>query len=152
MCRLIRSFLLSLSLLLACPMLWAAPTGEGDASSSQYNLLMQARGHELTGIWIMETSADGSVVGTLINEFGVKAFDFLYSGGKAQVQDVVGPLDRWYIRRVLRKDITFILSALPTGQDATLGKRRLVRLDDGAIRVENARFHIRYTLTPLTSD
>ena len=80
-------------------------------------MLMQVRGQEITGICIMNVAPDNSIVGTVVNEFGVKAFDFTFSKGKAKVLNVVGPLNKWYIKKVLRGDFTFILSSMDTSKD-----------------------------------
>lgn len=118
----------------------------------EYQLLMNARGHALTAICMMEPAADGSLVGTIVNEFGVKAFDFTYTRGKARVLNVMGPLNKWYIRRVLRHDFTFLLRHLDDGQDAVQGKRRLTFAADGTIHLTSGRYKIDYTFTPLTQE
>ena len=115
----------------------------------QYHLLMQVRGQEITSICMMNLQPDQSVVGTVVNEFGVKAFDFTYSQGRAKVLNVVGPLNKWYIRKVLRKDFTFLLKNLWSGQDLTEKKRTLTHQPDGIVTLRNDRFKISYTFTPM---
>ncbi len=120
--------------------------------AQEYNLLMQVRGQEITGICVMNTSPENEVVGTVINEFGVKAFDFTYADGKTKVLNVVAMLDKWYIRKVLKKDLTFILSNMPEGKDTVKKKRRISFLPDGSIDMMNSRFNIHYTFTPIKSN
>lgn len=108
---------------------------------------MQARGHEFTGFCIMEQAADGTLVGTLVNEMGVKAFDFTYADGKAKVLNVIAPLNKWYIRKVLQGDFAFILKHINEGKDADKKKRHLRRLPNGDIRMSNDRYKIYYTFT-----
>lgn len=122
-----------------------------DAVSREYNLLMQIRGREITAICVMEMQSDSSIVGTVVNEFGVKAFDFTFDGEKSNVFNVVGPLDKWYIRKVLRGDFTFILSNINSGRDAVKKKRRMTHLPNGDISVSNDRYKIHYTFTPMSS-
>lgn len=117
----------------------------------EYNMLMQVRGQEITGICIMNVAPDNSIVGTVVNEFGVKAFDFTFSKGKAKVLNVVGPLNKWYIKKVLRGDFTFILSSMDTSKDIIKKKRRITFLPNGDIIAINERFKIHYTFTPMTS-
>lgn len=136
-----RSCLRLISLLL---LLWQAP-----CMAQEYNLLMQVRGQEITGICVISTTPENEVVGTVVSEFGVKAFDFTYANGKAQVLNVIAMLDKWYIRKVLRKDLAFILENLPQRQDAVKKKRRLSFLPNGDIEMKNERFNIRYTFTPM---
>ena len=52
--------------------------------SKEYNLQMEVRGQEITSICLMNVEDDGSIVGTVVNEMGVKAFDFTYANGKAK--------------------------------------------------------------------
>ena len=99
-----KNCLLFISLLfLLCQPCVAQETGDS-VVSREYNLLMQVKGQELTSICMMNVSPDGSIVGTVVSEMGMKAFDFTYDHGKAKVLNVVAFLNKWYIRRVLRKD------------------------------------------------
>ena len=110
---------------------------------------MQFRDHNFSSICMMNTSDDGSIMGTVVNEFGIKAFDFTFANDKAQVLNVVVFLDKWYIRKVLRKDLTFILQNLSKGQDVEKGKRRMTFLPNGDIEVVDGKYNIRYTFSPM---
>ena len=109
---------------------------------------MQARGHEITGLCIMDIADDGAIVGTVVNEMGVKAFDFTMVSDKTKIINVIGPLNKWYIKRVLRKDFSFILHYIKGGKDVIMKWRTLRFLPNGDINVENARYKINYTFTP----
>mgnify|MGYP007022088439 CR=1 FL=1 len=122
-----------------------------DVSSKDYNLFMQIRGREITALCVMEVKADSTIVGTVVNEFGVKAFDFSFANGKAKVFNMIAFLDKWYIRKVLRGDFSFILSNIGSGRDAVKKKRRLTVLSNGDICVSNDRYNIHYTFTPMSS-
>lgn len=121
-------------------------------ATKEYNLLMQIRGQEMTSICIMDLSDEQNIVGTVMNEFGVKAFDFTFNGKKAKICNVVGPLDKWYIRKVLKADFTFLLSNIRQGSDVTKKKRKLTFLPNGEVRFTNDKYNIHYVFTPLTSD
>lgn len=123
-----------------------------EVAGQEYNLLMQVRGRELTGVCVMDSRPDGSIMGTVVSEFGMKAFDFTYTNGKAKVLNVVSFLNKWYIRKVLRKDLAFILSNLPQGQTVENKKRKITFSPDGRIDVVNGKFNIHYTFTPMTSE
>lgn len=144
-CLLLISILLTLCI---CPCSAAIAADDTDAGSTlEYNVLMNARGNEVTAIIVIGTEPDGSMLGTMVNEFGVKILDFTYARGKAKVMNVFGPLNKWYIRKVLSKDFTFILSNLGSSQDVTDHKRRMILKDNGDIYVSNDRYKITYTLT-----
>ena len=120
--------------------------------SREYSLITQIRGQEITGICLINISLDSGVVGTVINEMGVKAFDFSYSNGKVNIFNVVNPLNKWYIRKILKKDFWFILSNLDeTGcfKDAVWKKRTLVQTSDNKIVVDDNRYKITYTFIPM---
>lgn len=67
------------------------------------------RGH-ITGILITRCSGD-TIVGTMINEFGVSALSFIYDTkrNKIKLQDVMAMLNKWYIKRVLKKDLSYAI-------------------------------------------
>lgn len=94
--------------------LFLSPSAD-TVSRSEYSVLMKVGQREITGICIMEKEEDGSVAGTLVSEMGVKAFDFTFSGGKTRILNVMEPLDKWYIRRRLRKDFDRIMPILDSG-------------------------------------
>ena len=127
-------------------------TAEGDTVTKEYQLLMQIRGREMTAICVMNVTSDNSIIGTVVNEFGVKSFDFTYSDGKAKVLNVIGPLDKWYIRKVLRGDISFFLSNYDQGKNAMKKKRKLTVMPNGDIIVSNERYNINYTFSPMQGE
>lgn len=120
-------------------------------TSREYHLFMQIKGHDITGICVMDFLSEEDIVGTIMNEFGVKAFDFTFNNGKIKVFHVVGPLNKWYIRKILRKDFSFILSGIRQGKDLIQKKRTLAFLPNGEIRVNNNMYKICYTFTPMNS-
>ena len=120
--------------------------------SKEYSLITQIRGQEITGICLINISLGTGVVGTVINEMGVKAFDFSYSNGKVNIFNIVNPLNKWYIRKILKKDFWFILSNLDeTGyfKDAVWKNRTLVQTSDNKIVVDDNRYKITYTFIPM---
>lgn len=130
-----KNCLLFISLLfLLCQPCVAQETGDS-VVSREYNLLMQVKGQELTSICMMNVSPDGSIVGTVVSEMGMKAFDFTYDHGKAKVLNVVVFLNKWYIRRVLRKDLAYILPKLEPDQECHYKRR-----------------WITYTFTPMNNE
>jgi hypothetical protein len=97
---------------------------------------MQTRGYEITGICVMNISSNGDIVGTIVNEFGIKAFDFIYNQKKVKILNVISPLDKWFIRNILRRDFRYILSDLK-------------RLDMGATIERKSR---KYLFTPIDNE
>ena len=83
---------------------------------------------------------------------GIKVFDFTYANGKTKVMNVLGPLNKWYIRMVLRKDLSFILSNIDGGKDVTHKKRSMTFTSDGDIVVRNDKYNISYTFSIMKDD
>ena len=77
---------------------------------SEYNVMIKARGMDFNGICIMECNDEGLITGTIVSQMGPKIFDFTMSGRRVRVFNVIEPLDRWFIRRRIRKDLSAILS------------------------------------------
>lgn len=77
---------------------------------SEYSVMIKALGMDFSGICVMERNEDGQITGTIISQMGPKIFDFTMSGRRVRVFNVIEPLDRWFIRRRIRKDLSAILS------------------------------------------
>jgi hypothetical protein len=122
------------------------------AEIRQYNLLLQVRRDEISGICVMKMISETEVIGTVINEFGLTAFDFEYKEGETQLSNLPPILDKWYIRRILQEDLSFFFSNLPLRQDKRKRGREITFSPDGEITLENNRFRIKYTFTPIIEE
>lgn len=124
----------------------------GIVSAHEYNVVIDARGRQITGICLIETAVDGSIVGTVVNEFGVKAFDMEYKNGKMRLKNVFKPIDKWYIRRTLRKDMQFLFDNFNSPQNVSDNTRRFSREGNGDRRMENKKQKITYTVSEITAE
>ena len=140
MCLYRRASLLLISLLwmllpaktLAQPLF---PAQAGD--KVRYTAYIEMPKAYISGLCIMANDGQ-DVNGCLFNEFGLSSIAFSYSLAKDKVtlHEVIPMLDKWYIRRVLRKDL-----------------RQLIHcLQQGGTQYQNKRRKITYTLTPLVAD
>lgn len=89
---------------------------------------------EMSGLCIVRKDGGGGAL-SVINQFGIKAFDAIYDGRRNRIKlfNVVGPLDRCRIKRVIAKDL-----------------RPLFQVSDtSAIGITNKRYGINYKLVPL---
>ena len=100
---------------------------------------------------MVSQSPDGQTTGTIVNEYGVMAFDFMIDNGKVKIINVIKPLDRWYIRKVLKKDFCFAFQHMRHCKDLAVGKRRITFRENGDIAVDNDRYNIHYVFTPITA-
>ena len=126
-CLLCISLLLAVSISAQC-----FPSADGERM--RYAAYIEMPKAYLSGICVLLHDGD-EVKGCLFNEFGVTALDFTYCLKKQKVRlhDVLPMLDKWYIRRVLKKDLRQLLGLL----------------QQGVTRYENERQHITYQLTPI---
>lgn len=133
-----RKYLLCVSLLWLSATSLAAqvfPSSEGERM--RYTAYIEMPKAYLSGICILWH--DGDVVkGSLFNEFGVTALDFTYYMYKEKVKlhDVMAQMDKWYIRRVLKKDL----------------RQLMLQLQQGKTTYENQRQNIKYQLTPIAHE
>jgi hypothetical protein len=86
-------------------------------------------------------------MGTVVNEFGINAFDFVYNKEKQEVKliDVISFIDKWYIKKALKEDLEALLS-LNEKKDKN---KEITKQEDDTIILNDKRYKITYTLTPL---
>ena len=88
----------------------------------------------VSGICVLHREGD-TIRGSLFNEFGITALDFSYRLAKKKVKlhTVMPMMNKWYIRKVLKKDLRQLMEGLQNGQTTW----------------KDERYHIDYQLTPL---
>ncbi len=104
------------------------------------------KGH-LSGIFITK-DMDDAILGTMVNEFGITAISFIYDkhSHKIKLENVIGFLNKWYIKRVLKQDIRYCLHILydvPAKDD----KNYIVSMSDGNVTVTNSKRKITYSFS-----
>ena len=135
-------FLLSISIL--CITLLAAPAARAqntfpatEGEKVRYSVQIDFGKAYLSGIGIM-AYVDGEVLGSVFNEFGVSALSFSYNPQKDKVKilSIIGKLNKWYIRSVVKKDM----------------KKVIAVLKEGGTTYTNQKYHITYTFQQLKND
>ena len=119
-----------------------------DEGRQQYGVSITARGAEITGVCIVKTDAEGSR-GAIVNEFGIHALDFMVSVDRRKVKllNVIAMMDRWYVRRVVKKDLRMLFNATADGEQ---GSGRTVTVEpDGTVTLTNTRYKLKYSLKKL---
>lgn len=142
-----KAFLIYISLFLAS-FASASPFSFNKEGRATYNLFMQFKENGITGICIIKAGED-LWKGSVINEFGVKAFDFTYQTGKQKVKllNVTGFMNKWYIKKTIRSDWKYLLS-YPNHKKKDKNHRLTVK-EDGTIILENRKHSIQYVFTPI---
>lgn len=99
------------------------PTENGQRSKYDFSIEM-GRAH-LSGILVIMKD-NGDIRGSLVNEFGISALDFVYNGKKVEIISIMAKLDKWYIKKLLKKDMVRVLSAMSEGQSRYRNEKRKI--------------------------
>ena len=113
----------------------AYPAHPGD--SVLCNAFIEMEKGSISGICAL-VNDDDTIKGAIVNEFGITALDFYYVIDKDEVklENVITMLDKWYIKRVIAKDLRELLHALKGGKTTYY----------------NEKYKIRYALTPMVQN
>lgn len=116
---------LSASSLLKAQQLFPVQAG----NKVRYRVMMEMPKAYISGVCILFNDSS-EVKGSIFNEFGVSAIDFAYdpSKDKVKLHHMMKMLDKWYVKRVLRKDLLAMMHQLENGvyeYDDTKYKLRL---------------------------
>ena len=120
-------YLLCISLLLALPISVQAQTTfpSADGERAKYAAYFEMPKAYVSGICVL-LQEDGLIKGSLFNEFGITALDFTYNPqrDKIKLHSVMKMMDKWYIRKVLKKDLRQVMKTLKEGQTEYTNQRR----------------------------
>ncbi len=118
---------LLLSLLLLCNTAYAQLQAEGH--TNEYKAEIEVRDSYISGVAVLSCSND-TVTGCIFNEFGVSVISFRYHRvrQKVRILDIQKRLDRWYIRRVLRKDILNLMKEMEGGRNEYYDSKYRIKL------------------------
>ena len=99
------------------------PSAEGERA--KYAAYIEMPKAYVSGICVL-LQADGLIKGSLFNEFGITALDFTYNPqrDKIKLHSVMKMMDKWYIRKVLKKDLRQVMKTLKEGQTEYTNQRR----------------------------
>lgn len=110
---------------------------EESGMKMKYNAVIEMQKGYLSGICILLREED-EVKGCFFNEFGISALDFTYfpKKDKLQLHRVIAMMNKWYIKRVLKRDLRALFHELQTGNTV----------------YQNPKYKIQYQFTPLQED
>jgi len=132
----------------------AVTASEDTACISRYccSFGIETEGTGFTGMLIIHRNGN-KIAGSLINEFGFSAFDFVYhpETNKIKLVNITGFLDKWYIRRVLRTDLAYCLGSLFNKQSDKRKGYTIESAANGTTRIVNNKHKLAYSFSPLQS-
>lgn len=115
---------------------WAQKSGflknEGDKTT--YTVMIDFSKAYISGVGVF-VRQEQKIVGSVFNEFGVSVLSFSYDTqkGKTKILNTIGFLKKWYIKRVLKRDINSLMNVFDSS---------------GAV-YHNEKRNITYTFSPL---
>jgi hypothetical protein len=130
---------------------------------NRFKLTVTTEKANITGIMPVKFM-DGVWKGSLINEFGVKVFDFVSTPKKCRLINVISFIDRWYIRKMIADDLQLLLEIDKPAYKAYRQAKRDIRRDtlkithkssvirrfpDNNIRLENQKRGVVYQFSKI---
>jgi len=128
---------------------------------NRYQVSIQVKDNHITGLCMLKKSDEGWR-GTLINEFGIKAFDFIITPKKCKLLNTIAMMNKWYIRNTIAGDLHFLFEidnpdisfqskTTRFEQDGILlidmqQKKSIIRTPDNSLILTNLKRKIVYTL------
>lgn len=105
----------------------------------KYSAMIELPKAYLSGVCVLRTEND-TVTGCLFNEFGISALEFVRYPGKkkAKILSVIEMLDKWYIKRVLSRDIARLLDNLKLGKGEYYDERYKINYKFTSLNDNNA--------------
>ena len=107
-------------------------------SKARYAATIEMGKGYVSGVFVLAVDDDGKgYKGVLFNEFGITAMELTYGGPgtKVKLLHVIKMLDKWYIKRVLRKDMAQVIDNILNGVSTYRDEKyhityKFVKLDD----------------------
>lgn len=117
------------------------------SQSQKYTISITLSRAGITGICVLRDDGN-QVVGSIVNEFGIKAFDFVYDKkkDKTKLRNVIKMLDKWYIKKVIAADFSVLIRKYNKPRHL---RRRCLCCEDGKVRLENRKYDIIYKFEPI---
>ncbi|MBR5763120.1 MAG: hypothetical protein IKX93_00660 [Bacteroidaceae bacterium] len=86
---------------------------QSDGERARYNVQIDFRKAYISGICMM-LNEGGTVNCYVFNEFGVPAMTYTYNiaTGKVKIISIIGKMNRWYIKKMIRRDLAQLMSVL----------------------------------------
>lgn len=121
----LRKYLLSLNIALLClfsSAMRAQSYGTvqsvlpSEGESVKFSSLIQFPKAYVSGICMLKATVE-NITGSIFNEFGVSFITFVYNKEKEKIKlvSLSKPLDKWYIRLVLKQDLVAVMKVLERG-------------------------------------
>jgi hypothetical protein len=131
-----------------------------DSVKNSYHVTLTMSNHRITGLCILKKAGE-EWRGTLVNEMGAKAFDFIVTDDQCELFNVIPAMDKWYVKKTVAADLYYLFNVdNPNAafykqlerfeqQDNLVvkyKKKQLLVMPDGLVVLMNNRRNLRYEL------
>ncbi len=112
-----------------------------------YSVLIEFRNINISGICIIHDERQ-AVIGSCVNEFGIKMFDFKYDKRKDKFKlfNIVKMMDKWYIKRIVSSDLSVLFRKENTEKHL---RKRTINASKDSVVLANHKYKLRYKLVPI---
>lgn len=88
-----------------------------DNETSRYTVAITFKNASFSGICVIKRM-DGVITGSVVNEFGIRVFDFKMTSGRRRVKllNVMKPLDKCLIRKTIARDLKRLFNSSATDE------------------------------------
>lgn len=119
---------------------------------SRYTFKIETSKAAVTGIMLLKETSD-EIVGSMVNEFGVSAIDFIYDKKKNSLRllNVISFLNKWYIKKVLKKDLRLSIQLLKELEHKN-PKNYQIDLAEDSLSILNVKRKLKYTFNVMETD
>ena len=133
-----RRFLLLISLFLVTAAASVASSVEGylfpfdEGETVRYTVAITFKNASFSGICVAKR-LDEIIAGTVVNEFGIRAFDFKMSGNRRRVKllNAMKPLDKCFIRKTIARDLKRLFNSSAADEYVSVdGSKIIMRRPD----------------------
>lgn len=99
---------------------------EGE-KSTRYTIAITFKNASFSGICVVK-NIDAQIAGTIVNEFGIRAFDFTMSQDRRRVKllNVMKPLDKCLIRKAIARDLRRLFNATTADEYVTVEGDKII--------------------------
>ncbi len=99
---------------------------DGD-ESTRYTVAITFKNASFSGICVVK-SIGTQIAGTIVNEFGIRAFDFTMSQDRRRVKllNVMKPLDKCLIRKAIARDLRRLFNATTADEYVTVEGDKII--------------------------
>jgi hypothetical protein len=111
------------------------PSAQGE--KAKYSAYIDMPQGYVSGVCVLFN--EGNVIrGALFNEFGITALSFSYDIMKEKIKlySVVKLMDKWYIKKILKKDLKQLMKCLQKGESV----------------YQDVKYHITYSFSTLNTE